>query len=84
MITLRKGECKTVRPTLMIVEAAHPVPWTNPEDMPGHDAEAFPQLGGRFADEVCVGFADGTARFLIRRIAPEPLRALITQHRRVG
>ena len=71
-----------VSPTLMIVEAAHPVPWTKPEDVPYSDAEPLPKLGGQFEDGFYVGFADGSVRFLSRRIAPETLRALITQRRR--
>jgi hypothetical protein len=71
-----------VTPTLMVVEAAHPVPWTKPEDVPYSDAEPLPNLGGQFEDGFYVGFADGSVRFLSRRIAPETVRALITQRRR--
>jgi Protein of unknown function (DUF1559) len=73
-----------LRPTLMIVEAAHPVPWTKPEDVPYDEAKPLPKLGGQFEDGAYAGFADGSARFLSRRIAPETLRALITQRRRQG
>jgi hypothetical protein len=73
-----------VSPTLMVVEAAHPVPWTKPEDVSYRDAEPLPKLGGQFEDGSYVGFADGSARFLSRKIAPERLRALITQRRRQG
>lgn len=69
-------------PTLMVVEAADPVLWTKPEDVPFGVAEPLPNLGGQFADGFYVGFADGSARFLSRKIAPETLRALITQRRR--
>jgi len=73
-----------IRPTLMIVEAAHPVPWTKPEDVAYDEAKPLPKLGGQFEDGAYVGFADGSARFLSRRIAAETLRALITQRRRQG
>ncbi len=73
-----------IRPTLMIVEAAHPVPWTKPEDVPYDEAKPLPKHGGQFEDGACVVFADGSARFLSRRITPETLRALITQRRRQG
>jgi hypothetical protein len=73
-----------IRPTLMIVEAARPVPWTKPEDVPYDDERSLPKLGGQFEDGAYVGFADGSARFLSRTIAPETLRALVTQRRRQG
>jgi Protein of unknown function (DUF1559) len=66
-----------IRPTLMIVEAAHPVPWTKPEDVPYDEAKPLPKLGGQFEDGFYVGCADGSARFVSRKIAPERLRALI-------
>jgi hypothetical protein len=73
-----------IRPTLMIVEAAHPVPWTKPEDVPYDEAKPLPKLGGQFEDGAYVVFADGSARLLNRKIAPETLRTLITQRRRQG
>jgi hypothetical protein len=72
------------RPTLMIVEAAEPVCWTKPEDLPYDDGKPLPKLGGQFDDGTYVAFADGSARFLSRRLAPATLRALITQRGRQG
>ena len=69
-------------PTLMIVEAVEPVPWTKPEDLPYGDERPLPELGRQFEDGSYVAVADGSVRFLSRRIAPETLRALITQRRR--
>jgi hypothetical protein len=63
--------------TLMIVEAAEPVPWTKPEDLPYDEGEPLPKLGGQFDDGYYVAFADGSARFLSKQVAPETLRALI-------
>ena len=71
-------------PTLMVVEAADPVLWTKPEDVPYRVAEPLPNLGGQFADGFYVGFADGSVRFLSRQLAPEAIRALIAQRRRQG
>jgi hypothetical protein len=71
-------------PTLMVVEAGDPVAWTKPEDVPYDAAGPLPELGGQFEDGFYVGFADGSVRFLGRRIAPERLRGLITQRRREG
>jgi hypothetical protein len=71
-------------PTLMVVEAGHPVPWTKPEDVPYDAAGPLPMLGGQFADGFYAGFADGSVGFLGREIAPERLRTLITQRRRAS
>jgi Protein of unknown function (DUF1559) len=72
------------RPTLMIVEAAEPVPWTKPEDLPYEDGKPLLRLGGPFEDGSYVTFADGSVRFLSREHSTETLRALITQRRRQG
>jgi hypothetical protein len=61
----------------MVVEAAEPVPWTKPEDLPYDQGKPLPRLGGQFEDGFYVAFADGSARFLSRKIARETLRALI-------
>jgi hypothetical protein len=68
-------------PTLMVVEAGHPVAWTKPEDVPYDAAGPLPELGGQFEDGFYAGFADGSVRFLGRQIAPERLRGLIAQQR---
>jgi hypothetical protein len=67
-------------PTLMVVEGARPVPWTRPEDM-AYAPEQMPAFGGQFADGTYACFADGSARFLSRSIAPETIRALIAAGR---
>jgi hypothetical protein len=72
------------RPTLMVLEAGDPVPWTKPEDVRYDGAGRLPKLGGQFEDGFYVAFADGSTRFLGREIAPEQLRALITQRRGQG
>ena len=83
--TLFDGEAGTriadvtdgVGSTLMVVEAAEPVPWTKPEDLPFDEGKPLPKLGGQFEDGFYLAFADGSARFLSRKVAPETLRALI-------
>jgi hypothetical protein len=65
--------------TLMVAEAAEPVPWTKPEDLPYDKGKPLPKLGGQFEDGSYVAFADGSARFLSRKVATETLRALITR-----
>jgi hypothetical protein len=67
-----------VSPTLMVVEGGGPVPWTKPEDVvytPGQ----VPDFGGQFTDGTYACFADGSARFLSRNIAPETIYALIAK-----
>ena len=64
-------------PTLMVVEAADPVPWTKPEDVPYDEAGPLPEFGGHSSDGVYVGLADGSVRLISRKIAPGTLRALI-------
>jgi hypothetical protein len=66
------------RPTLMVVEAAHPVPWTKPEDMPYDKGEPLPKLGGQFDDGFYAAFADGSVRFIGREVAPERIHASVT------
>jgi RNA polymerase sigma factor (sigma-70 family) len=64
--------------TLMVVEAAKPVPWTKPEDVPFDAAKPVPELGGLLTDGFCAGFADSSARFFKRQIDAKLLKALIT------
>jgi Protein of unknown function (DUF1559) len=64
-------------PTLMVVEAADPVPWTKPEDVPYHEGGPLPALGGHSSDGVYVGLADGSVRLISRKVSHETLRALI-------
>jgi hypothetical protein len=68
--------------TIMVVEAANPVPWTKPEDIPferGVDKPS-PKLGGQFDDGFHVAFSDGSVMFLSKTIAPDTLRGLITRN----
>ena len=49
--------------TLLVVEAAKPVPWTKPDDIPFDQAETrvnlLPMLGGQFDEGFHAIFADG-------------------------
>jgi RNA polymerase sigma factor (sigma-70 family) len=65
--------------TIMVVEAAEPVPWTKPEDLAYDEAQPLPRLGGQFKGGYHVALADGAALFLSKEVAPETLRALITR-----
>jgi prepilin-type processing-associated H-X9-DG protein len=64
--------------TLLVVEAADPVPWTKPEDLPYAPNEPLPKLGGLSKDGFNGLFADGSVRFLRTNLAETTLRDLIT------
>jgi len=66
--------------TLMVVEAAKPVPWTKPEDLPFAKEKPLPKLGGLFEDGFNILLADGAVLFLSKKIEPAILRATITRN----
>jgi RNA polymerase sigma factor (sigma-70 family) len=66
--------------TIMVVEAAKPVPWTKPEDVPFDQEKRLPELGGVFKDGFNAMFADGSVRFLSKKIQPDVLRAIVTRN----
>jgi Protein of unknown function (DUF1559) len=80
--------------TILVVEAADPVPWTKPIDLSYTAGTQLPSLGGVFKDrsgpfgfggvDGCnVVFADTRARFIPRGKLAEPgFRALITRNGR--
>ncbi len=65
--------------TIMIAEAAEPVPWTKPEDLPFDPKKPLPKLGGLFADGFNVAMCDASVHFLKKTIKEDTLRALITR-----
>jgi prepilin-type processing-associated H-X9-DG protein len=66
--------------TLMIVEAAKPVPWTKPQDLPYDPNQPLPKLGGHRPGGFNAAFCDGSVRFLRQTIKESVLRALITRN----
>ena len=77
----RLGEIKdAANLTIALVEAATPVPWTKPEDIPFDKDKPLPELGGQFKDGFHALMAGGGVRFLRRQIKPEVLCALITSN----
>jgi RNA polymerase sigma factor (sigma-70 family) len=77
----RLGEIKDpANLTIALVEAATPVPWTKPEDIPFDKEKPLPELGGQFKDGFHALMAGGGVRFLRRQLKPEVLRALITSN----
>jgi hypothetical protein len=65
--------------TLLIVEAAKPVPWTKPEDLPYHSNKPLPKLGGHTPGAFPVVFCDGAVHVLKQNTKETLLRALITR-----
>ena len=65
--------------TLLVVEAANPVPWTKPEDVLTGQDQPPPALGSRHPGGANALIADGSVRFLKKSVNPEVLRALTTK-----
>jgi RNA polymerase sigma factor (sigma-70 family) len=53
--------------TLLVVEAAKPVPWTKPADIPLGEEDPRTQVGGWHGDFVNVGLCDGSVRRINRK-----------------
>jgi hypothetical protein len=78
--------------TLLVVEAAEPVPWSQPIDLPYMAVAQLPPLGGDFkansrpfdargVDGYHILFGDGSVRFINKKnISEHVLRALITRN----
>jgi hypothetical protein len=66
--------------TLLIVQAADAVPWTQPAELPYGPALPLPQLGGIFPDTFQVALADGGVRSIPTSVNEQTLRAAITRN----
>jgi hypothetical protein len=64
--------------TIFIVEAADPVPWTKPDELPYDPAKPLPKLGGHFRSGFVVGMGDGSSRVVGPGVSEKTLRAAIT------
>jgi hypothetical protein len=64
--------------TLLIVEAADPVPWTKPQDLPFGPNQPLPKLGHPAARSITAAFADGSVLTIRKDTNEKTLRALIT------
>jgi hypothetical protein len=65
----------------MVVEAADPVPWSKPEDLPFDPEKPLPKLGGEFPDLFLAAFCDGSVHVIEKKkIDDKLLRALITRN----
>jgi hypothetical protein len=65
--------------TMMIVEAAAPVPWTKPADLTFSPKAPLPRFGGVFKEGFNVAMADGSIQFIPSDTSAETLRAMITK-----
>jgi len=66
--------------TLMLAEAAKPVPWTKPEDLAFNPDGPLPRLGGPYPDGFNAAFADGSVHWIKKGIPAQTLKALITRN----
>jgi hypothetical protein len=64
--------------TLMVVEAAESVPWTQPDDLPFSQNAPVPKLGGSMRAGFAALFADGRVRFIDQPVEDRVIRCLIT------
>jgi len=62
--------------TILVVEAAEPVIWTKPDELPYDPAKPLPKLG-LGGDGFNAMFGDGSVRFISRRATEKMLRAAI-------
>jgi hypothetical protein len=65
--------------TLMVVEAADPVPWTKPEELEFDPKGPLPRLGHVTRGQFQALFADGAAKSVPTSLSNADLRALITR-----
>ena len=68
--------------TFLVAEAANPVNWMKPEDIPFqmNQPGLMDRLGNHWSgDRFHVAFCDATVRFISRKIPPQTLQALITR-----
>lgn len=64
--------------TILVVEAANSVTWTQPVDLSYAPSQPLPKLGGTFKDGFFAGFADGSTRFISSRVDDNTLIPWLT------
>ncbi|WP_237729252.1 sigma-70 family RNA polymerase sigma factor [Schlesneria paludicola] len=64
--------------TILVVEAANPVTWSQPEDLSYDPSKPLPKLGSAFKDYFVAGFADGSVRLVPIDLAEDVLRPWLT------
>jgi hypothetical protein len=63
--------------TILIVEAADPVPWTKPDELSYDPAGPLPRLGGHFCSGFLAATADGQVRIIGPSVSERTLRSAI-------
>jgi hypothetical protein len=75
--------------TILVAEAAHPVPWTQPADLVFDPTGPLPDLGAdipgsqfrrRRKDDFAILLADGSSRWMYPNPPPSDFRAAITRN----
>ncbi|HEY1860753.1 MAG TPA: DUF1559 domain-containing protein [Gemmataceae bacterium] len=66
--------------TILVVEAADPIEWTRPDDLPFSANGPLPRLGVGASSNFNVLLADASTRMLPTNISPQTLRAAITRN----
>jgi len=66
--------------TILLIEAGKPVPWTKPEDLVYDPDGPLRDLSGIFSDGIRIGLADGSRRWVTKRVSERTLRAAITRN----
>jgi Protein of unknown function (DUF1559) len=72
--------------TMLVVEAANPVPWTKPEDLPYGEDKPLPSLGGLYSQgspQYILLVADGSVHSVSWGTPEEPIRMMIVWNRRL-
>jgi hypothetical protein len=65
--------------TIFVIEAARPVPWTKPEDLPYVPDQALPALGGQFGGHAYAALCDGSVMLISKNADEAMLRLAITR-----
>jgi hypothetical protein len=68
--------------TILAVEAADPVPWTKPEDLPFAPDGPLPKVGGLVGNGFHAMFADGSVRWIEAEQQESALRTLVPRNGR--
>ena len=77
---VRLGEVKDgAANTIMVAEAATPVPWMAPQDLLFDPAGPPPSLGSHLKQGAVVGLGDASVKFVPPSMSPATLKALITR-----
>jgi ribosomal protein L40E len=64
--------------TILVAEAAQPVPWTKPDDLAYDPGQPLPAFGDHYGG-IALALCDGSVRFLRKDVDEPTLRALITR-----